>query len=159
MLFREILQRLVGHSIPDASLQRVSSLAHRLFALQQCGPDAAGIQAMATDGICDNNPEFGFNLTFQAPARFLLDVPIENGICVTGNSYAASSIFHEENDHSSESAPHHLNADREIVNLRWLRVACDLIVKGGGSALSGDELAMALCRVLLSNKAGDEVPI
>ncbi|OAY65889.1 hypothetical protein ACMD2_26336, partial [Ananas comosus] len=46
---------------------------------------------------------------------------------------------------------------RGTVNLRWLKDACDMIVKGGGSLLSGDELAMALSRVLLSNKAGDEI--
>ena len=55
------------------------------------------------------------------------------------------------------SASCHLSSDRGIVNLRWLNEACDLIVKGGGSQLSRNELAMALCRVLLSNKAGDEV--
>jgi activating signal cointegrator complex subunit 3 len=43
------------------------------------------------------------------------------------------------------------------VNLRWLKDQCDLIATSGGSMLSGDELAMALCRVLRSNKAGDEV--
>jgi activating signal cointegrator complex subunit 3 len=43
------------------------------------------------------------------------------------------------------------------VSLRWLKDRCALITKSGGSLLSGDELTMTLCRVLLSNKAGDEV--
>jgi len=42
------------------------------------------------------------------------------------------------------------------VSLRWLKDQCNLITRSDGS-FSGDELAMALCRVLLSNKAGDEV--
>lgn len=111
-----------------------------------------------TDGLCESNPEFGFNITFQAPARFLLDVPLENGVATTGDSYTGSSIFREKHDYYVE-ATHHLNAAREVVNLRWLKGACDLIVEGGGSLLTGDELAMALCRVLVSNKAGDEVHI
>ena len=157
LFFRAELQRIVGYSIPDSSLQRVSSLAHRLFALQQNGAEVAVIQAKVTDGLHDNNPEFGFNITFQAPARFLLDVPLENGISVTGDSCTVSSILYEEHDYHLDSATQHLNSDREIVNLRWLKDACDMIVKGDSSPLSGDELAMALCRVLLSNKTGDEV--
>ncbi|RRT57594.1 hypothetical protein BHE74_00036487 [Ensete ventricosum] len=51
---------------------------------------------------------------------------------------------------------HNSTADLKTINLRWLKDACDLIVKNGASQLSGDELAMALCRVLLSDKAGDE---
>lgn len=154
---RAQLQRLVGHSITDAGLQRVSALANILFTLQHNGPDAAVAQEKMIDGHQQNDFEFGFDITFHAPARFLLDVPMENGISVAGDSYTDYDILHEEHDYHMESAPQRLNHERGTVNLRWLKDACDLIVKGGGSPLSGDELAMALCRVLLSDKAGDEI--
>ncbi|KAL2639649.1 hypothetical protein AAZV13_06G182700 [Glycine max] len=46
---------------------------------------------------------------------------------------------------------------REKFNLTWLRDACDKIVKNCNSQLSQDELAMAICRVLYSEKPGEEI--
>lgn len=150
------VQRLVGYSIPDSSLQRAASLAQKLFALQHDSHEGATIPAKMIDHPYEKNPEFGSKFNFQAPSRFLLDSS-ENSLMLPDDCCIASSLSFDEQDNHLFSANRHLKADQGIVNLQWLKDACDLIVEGGSSQLSGDELAIALCRVLLSDKAGDEI--
>ncbi|KAG0485406.1 hypothetical protein HPP92_009485 [Vanilla planifolia] len=50
-----------------------------------------------------------------------------------------------------------LKSGRDVVNLRMLKDACEEIFNQGNTELSGDDLAMTLSRILLSNKAGDEI--
>lgn len=111
---------------------------------------------MSSNGCVDDLIEFGININFQAPVRFLVDKSIENGVSIFDGSYLTSDSVHEEGYDEFEATNHHSVIDKNV-NLRWLKDACDMIVKKGGSQLSGDELAMALCRVLESDKAGDEV--
>lgn len=150
---KDDLQMLVGYSIPCSSFHKVGSLAKRLCTLQCIGDEALDRTRM-TD-LCRESEEFGAGISFQAPTRFLVDVSLENQPQFTGDSL--SEFFHEEQYDQLASQHDNFSTDRGSVNLRWLNEACDLIVKGGGSQLSGDELAMALCRVLVSNKAGDEI--
>lgn len=155
-MLRDELQRLVGGGIADFNLQKVAFSAQRLFSLQQTAPGNVSSPVRVMDGYQDNVGEFGADLPFKAPSRFLVE-PIENGLSLPDGSYAASTSHGEHYDGNMVSVYHHTTNNRGTVNLRWLKDACDMIVKGGGSLLSGDELAMALSRVLLSNKAGDEV--
>ncbi|KAJ0974006.1 hypothetical protein J5N97_015971 [Dioscorea zingiberensis] len=112
-------------------------------------------EAKVADGNGANYHEFGNNITFQFPARFLVETPTENGYPLATDSWTTPISLQEDQDHQSLSS-HQSNVRQGTVNLRWLKNVCDRIV-GGGSQLSGDELAMALCRVLQSNKAGDEI--
>lgn len=100
--------------------------------------------------------EFGSNIFFKVPKRFLTNIPIEN-----------CAFF--ENQHPSFLSPlceakvdYPISTNHSVVsngagNLRWLKDVCDKIVKAASTQLSGDELALALCRVLNTNRAGDEV--
>nr|CAD1837931.1 unnamed protein product [Ananas comosus var. bracteatus] len=153
---KDELQRLVGGGIADFNLQKVAFSAQRLFSLQQTAPGNVSSPESVMDGCQDNVGEFGADLPFKAPSRFLVE-PIENGLSLPDGSYAASTSHGEHYDGNMVSVCHHTTNNRGTVNLRWLKDACDMIVKRGGSLLSGDELAMALSRVLLSNKAGDEI--
>ncbi|KAM0936672.1 putative DNA helicase [Dioscorea sansibarensis] len=150
------LQMLVGYSISDSTLQKVASLAQRLFSLQSTDDKTDLIQAKLAD-VGANYHEFGNNITFQSPARFLVETPLENGCPLATDSWTAPVSLHEDNDHQQVLSSHESSVSHGAVNLRWLKNVCDQIVEGGGSQLSGDELAMALCRVLQSNKAGDEI--
>lgn len=150
------LQRLFGYSVSETSLQKVASLAQRLFSLQSSDHEAGVTVQMSSNGCIDDLSEFGININFQAPERFLVDISSENGVSIFDGSYLTSVSIHEEGYDESEATNHHSVIDKNV-NLRWLKDACDMIVKKGGSQLSGDELAMALCRVLESDKAGDEV--
>ncbi|KAK8934003.1 hypothetical protein KSP39_PZI015224 [Platanthera zijinensis] len=147
------LQRLVGYSAPDSSLHKVAESAYNLFMLQHGDHETASSWTGITDGYSDA-PEFGSDIAFKVPARFLLEELLENGATPVGDSlmsaipYERQNLMHE--DHAS-------NAERDNINLRWLKEACERIVRQGSSPLSGDELAMAVCRVLLSNKAGDVI--
>ncbi|XP_020519141.1 DExH-box ATP-dependent RNA helicase DExH14 [Amborella trichopoda] len=146
------LQALLGHTASDASLQKAASLAHKVWSLQSIEHgDAPG----KVDEVDESSCEFGINLVFKAPGRFLVgDVShdIEEGSF--DENFGGYGILPEK--------PHDFDisvdgAGKGNASLRWLKDICDQIVKGGGSQLSGDELAMAICRVLESDKPGDEI--
>lgn len=133
------------------------SSAKRLFELQDRNYEALVSEEDSPDIGVDESREFGSDLFFQAPARFVVDLPGESWMPLEDEiSITSFSHLEEQNSHI-KSRNSHFGTDGERLNLKWLKNACDLIVQGGGSQLSGDELAMALCRVLVSDKAGDEV--
>ncbi|XP_042499431.1 DExH-box ATP-dependent RNA helicase DExH14 isoform X2 [Macadamia integrifolia] len=144
------LQELLGYSVSDINMRKVATMAKRLSALQPC---EQGVER-EMDG---NLIEFGSDLVFNAPARFLVDVPLENGELLDYELPSTSTSLHEEWHDNNESTNHHSRVDRGTMNLRWLRDACEHIVRGNSSQLSVDELSMALCRVLDSDKPGDEI--
>uniref|UniRef100_A0A5B7ARQ6 RNA helicase n=1 Tax=Davidia involucrata TaxID=16924 RepID=A0A5B7ARQ6_DAVIN len=150
------LQKLLGHAVPDANLQKVASLAQRLSGLQPNDPRAMLVPERQINGSIDDL-EFGADLVFKNPARFLVDVSIEDGELLGEESSVPSSLLHEGwYDHGS-STTYHSVVDARNFDLQWLRDACDTIVKESTSQLSRDELAMAICRVLDSDKPGDEI--
>ncbi|CAA6657392.1 unnamed protein product [Spirodela intermedia] len=154
---KEELEILLGCPISETHLKKVASSAKRLFELQHRNYETLVSEEISPDVGEDESREFGSDLFFQAPARFVVDVPgeswmhLEDGISITSFSHL------EEDDNHIKTRNSNFGTNGESVNLKWLKNACDLIVQGGGSQLSGDELAMALCRVLVSNKAGDEI--
>uniref|UniRef100_A0A453INT9 RNA helicase n=1 Tax=Aegilops tauschii subsp. strangulata TaxID=200361 RepID=A0A453INT9_AEGTS len=149
---RNELERLVGYTVQDSVLKKLAQLAQKLCSLQR-GSIQEFVQedTKAVDG--DDTSEFGASFDFKAPSRFIIDVTLDDDLPL--GSGVLSSFQEEQHDASTTSC--NSTAFAGPVNLRWLKDQCDLITRSGGSMLSGDELAMALCRVLRSNKAGDEI--
>ncbi|KAK1273205.1 hypothetical protein QJS04_geneDACA008017 [Acorus gramineus] len=144
------LQRLLGYSFSDSNLKKAASLAQRLFSLQSNSHEASITQSEQVERWGDTACEFGNDLPFQDPARFLVDISLENGF-LDETPVPSISLYDEHRNHFEST-----DRDKQLINLRWLKNSCDMIVKRGGSQLSGDELALALCQVLESNKtAGD----
>ncbi|XP_059441040.1 DExH-box ATP-dependent RNA helicase DExH14 isoform X3 [Corylus avellana] len=150
------LQKLLGHVVSDANLQRVASLAQKLFGLTPSdhGPPLVSEGHVNGSG---NDLEFGADLVFQSPARFLVNVSLEDGELLGEESTAPSSSFHEGWYKHNETRHYPSAADGGNINLSWLRDACDRIVRESSSQLSRDELAMTICRVLDSDKPGEEI--
>ncbi|XP_078430193.1 U5 small nuclear ribonucleoprotein helicase isoform X4 [Wolffia australiana] len=154
---KEEVERVLGCSVSAQHLERVSISAKRLSELQHVGIETLGLDQKMVDVNDTILGEFGSNLFFQDPIRFHMDIPEEswmpshNGTSTTSTSRIIGSQSHVG------LRSNNLDERSESINLKWLKNACDLIVQGGGSQLSGDELVMALCRLLVSNKAGDEI--
>ena len=72
-------------------------------------------------------------------------------------SISPFSLLQEGGYDCSEVTNYNSAADGKHFDLLWLRNAYDIIVKGSSLQLPQDELAMAICRVLDSEKPGDEV--
>ncbi|XP_071903958.1 DExH-box ATP-dependent RNA helicase DExH14-like isoform X3 [Coffea arabica] len=147
------LQKLFGYEVPLSKLQRVLSLVKRLFELQK--KDDGTVYIPEGQDKSADDMEFGADLVFRAPTRFLVDVVLED-----------SDLFIEEAteipNHGAwyelgDSATYIPSASGGNVDLEWLRDACDKIVSESISQLPRDELAMAICRVLDSEKPGDEI--
>ncbi|XP_010258071.1 PREDICTED: DExH-box ATP-dependent RNA helicase DExH14 isoform X2 [Nelumbo nucifera] len=151
------LQKLIGFSVSDANLRKAALLAQRLYAMQPSDRDVAAVLEKKTEGRGDSLIEFGNDLPFHEPTRFLADVALENEELLDDEIPGTASSLQEEWYGYADATHQHSDIDRGTVNLRWLRDACDQIVKERGSKLSADELAMALCRVLDSDKPGDEI--
>lgn len=152
---RSELQKLIGHAVLDANIQRVATLAQRLSSLQPTSHESALVLESHVNGS-DRDLEFGADLAFQTPARFLVDITLEDeeDAETTGPSLFQDG-WHDHNDYGHN----HSAADGGKFNLSWLRDACNQIVRESTSQLSQDDLAMAICRVLDSNKPGEEVMV
>ncbi|XP_057988384.1 DExH-box ATP-dependent RNA helicase DExH14 isoform X2 [Hevea brasiliensis] len=154
ILKKSELQKLTGHAVSDANIQRVATLAQRLSSLQPTSPESALVLESHVNGSC-SDLEFGADLAFQTPARFLVDVTLEDeeGEETTGSS----SLFQDGWQDHNDCGQNHSADDGGKFNLSWLRDACDQIVRESTSQLSQDDLAMAICRVLDSDKPGEEI--
>lgn len=142
------LQNLVGHSASDANVKNVASLARTLYSIQP-------IHQFETDAYeVDGVAEFGADLVFNLPARFLVEAsPDENGYLDVESNDAHASFSQEWSDVSDATK----NQNAGKFDLSWLRNACGQMVTENNSQLSRDELAMAICRFLDSDKPGEEV--
>lgn len=151
--FRFELQKLVGHAVSEAKTQKVVSLVQTLSSLQNTEDGAEYSTELSDQG--NDNLEFGSDLMFQPPARFLVDVSLEDADLLVEET----STFSNQRGWSDYggSADLHPSISEGNFDLEWLRGACDKIVMGSTSQLPGDELAMAICRILDSDKPGDEV--
>lgn len=150
------MQKLIGQTISDGSLRKAASQAQRLSRLQPGDYEAALLPESHVNGSSESL-EFGADLVFQAPARFLVDISLDDGELL-GEESTTHPFSHHEEFHSHDYFNHHnSSADGHHFNLSWLRDACDQIVRESSSQLSRDELAMAICRVLNSDKPGEEV--
>ncbi|KAK3440303.1 hypothetical protein EUGRSUZ_B00583 [Eucalyptus grandis] len=147
------LQKLVGRVVSETCLQKVASQAQRLSGLQ---PRDHRAVAEETNGDMDD-VEFGADLAFHAPSRFLVDISVENGELLDEETSTSVSSVHDIWQDAGGYKYSQTASSGRNYDLSWLRDACDNIVKGNSSSLSRDELAMAICRVLESDKPGEEI--
>lgn len=147
------LQKFVGHDIPDAKLWKVVNLVKRLSGLQNNDQGTVYVPERH-DGIADDQ-EFGADLAFLPPARFLVDVALDD------REFLVNEVFASPHDHESSQQFDNTNVHSPVngrtFDLAWLRSACGEIVNGNVSQLPQDELAMAICRILDSEKPGEEI--
>lgn len=147
------MRKFVGHDIPDAKVHKVASLVRRLSGLQNNGQGTVYVPER-NDGLADAQ-EFGADLPFLPPARFLVDNALD------GSEFLVNEVFASPHDRESSQQFNHSNVHSQVngrtFDLVWLRSACGEIVNGNVSQLSQDELAMAICRILDSEKPGEEV--
>ncbi|GAU12731.1 hypothetical protein TSUD_122230 [Trifolium subterraneum] len=147
------LQNLVGHAIADTKLRQVASLAQKLLHLQPHNTNST--VSLERHHDVEDGMEFGDDLVFQAPARFLVDVSLDDGDIMDFKNTV--SLAYQKEEYSHTDPTNHFVVEVEKFNLTWLRDACDKIVRNCNSQLSRDELAMAICRVLNSEKPGEEI--
>lgn len=147
------LQKLIGHAIADAKLRQAAHLAQRLLDLQPGDKNSAFSSERNLDA--DEDLEFGADLGFHAPSRFLVDVSLDDGDMIDFKNTVPLSSHKEQYGHADPTD--RSVVDKEKFDLTWLRDACDKIVGNCNSQFSQDELAMAICRVLNSEKPGEEV--
>ncbi|KAK6153447.1 hypothetical protein DH2020_013086 [Rehmannia glutinosa] len=148
------LQKLVGHTVLEANILKVASLVERLSGLQNIENGTGYSPELVSEGTEDL--EFGADLVFQPPARFLVDISPEDAEILMKET-STSSSNHEEWPDYGRSADFHPSAGEGNFDLEWLRDACDKIVRASTSQLPRDELAMTICRILDSEKPGDEI--
>lgn len=149
-LFRRLeLRKLLGHTIADAKLRQVASLVQALLRLQPCNSVDENLDA-------SEDLEFGADFNFIAPARFLVDVTLDIEDMM---DYKGTAPLDVQGHYGDIEPTDHSVVDGAEFNLSWLRDACDKIVKNSVLQLSQDELAMTICRVLDSEKPGEEVSL
>ncbi|KAL2516060.1 U5 small nuclear ribonucleoprotein helicase [Forsythia ovata] len=146
------MEKLFGDAVSDANLLKVASLAKGLSVLQN---NVHGtVSSSESQNGNDEDLEFGSDLVFQPPARFLVDISLEDAEFPIEETNTSSR--HQEWSEYGDSA-NFRPVNQGIFDLEWLRDACDKIFKESTSPLPRDELAMAICRVLDSEKPGDEI--
>lgn len=148
------MQKLVGHTVLEANALRVASLVERLSGLQNNENGSAYLPELVSEDSEDL--EFGADLVFHPPARFLVDISLEDAEILVEEASTSSSNHEGWPDYGS-SANFHPSVSEGNFDLEWLRDACDRIVRSSTSQLPRDELAMTICRILDSEKPGDEV--
>lgn len=150
------MQKLLGHTISDGNLRKAALQAQKLYGLLPGNNEAALLPESHVNGSSESL-EFGADLLFQAPARFLEDISLDDGDVLGEESIIHPSSHHKEFHGHDYFSHDNSTADGQHFNLSWLRDACDQIVRESSSQLSRDDLAMAICRVLDSDKPGEEV--
>ncbi|KAF5781258.1 hypothetical protein HanXRQr2_Chr11g0481381 [Helianthus annuus] len=143
------LQKLLGYAVSDAKLQKVVNAVQSLSSLQPDNHESKSLLERQVNGN-DDGQEFGANLVFHHPARFLVDASFDDReMWGVGTNVTSTSLHGGWYDHSENT--------NKVFDLEWLRNECSRIVSGSASQLPQDKLAMAICRVLKSDKAGDEI--
>jgi activating signal cointegrator complex subunit 3 len=150
------LESVVGYTVQDSIVKKIAQLAQKLGSLQQTS--IHGFVHGKVEAAEENDrSEFGADFDFKPPGRFIFDVSLDDDLVLESDGSISKPFEKEQYDASFKSSIHDSAAIKASMSLRWLKDQCALITRSGGSMLSGDELAMALCRVLISSKAGDEV--
>ncbi|GFZ17013.1 U5 small nuclear ribonucleoprotein helicase [Actinidia rufa] len=87
----------------------------------------------------------------------MVDASLEDVELLGKESTSPFSLLQEGGYDCSDFTNYNSAADGKHFDLPWLKNACDIIVKGSSLQLPQDELAMAICRVLYSEKPGNEI--
>lgn len=154
MYFRFELQKLIGHTVPESNTLKVASLVERLSGLQSKEHGTGYLPELVDENF--NGLEFGAELVFQPPARFLVDISLEDSETLVEENSTSSSNHEGWSGYDGSTYFHPSNSEVNF-DLEWLQNACDKVVRASNSQLPRDELAMAICRILDSEKPGDEV--
>ncbi|XP_073143681.1 DExH-box ATP-dependent RNA helicase DExH14 [Henckelia pumila] len=147
------LEKFIGHAVLDANIQKVASLVDRLSGLQKKEQRAMNIPELTS--VDGEELEFGSDLVFQPPARFLVDFALEHGEIPVDETSTSFSQPEGWPDYGGPAIVRSLNEGN--FGLEWLRDACEKIVSESTSHFPRDELAMTICQVLDSEKPGDEI--
>ncbi|XP_051152610.1 DExH-box ATP-dependent RNA helicase DExH14 isoform X2 [Andrographis paniculata] len=147
------MQKLFGRAIPVEDMLKVALLVEKISVLQNSEHGASYLTESVGEGSEDL--EFGSDLMFRPPSRFLVDVSLENAAVLVEETSTSSN--HGGSSDYGGSGNFHPSSSQGNFDLEWLRDACDRIVRGSVSQLPRDELAMAICRILDSEKPGDEI--
>lgn len=157
ILCRGELLKVYSYRVSDVGLRKAAVLAQKLHTLQH-SDGMPVIPDVKSSDFFDDSHEFGADLAFHAPSRFVVDISVVNGLPSCDECYMPHApLYANGEDKKAYTFANYSTRERSKVNLRWLKNVCESIVKQGGSLLSGDELAVALCRVIESEKTGDEV--
>lgn len=176
---KEEILLIFGHCSSDASLQKTLKAVHQLHDREVLFQDTSGTEGFKESSMprSDEN-EFGMNLDFHGPSYSFGrrdDVGVEDdwdfqagrpkilGDNVSkSDEYAAKEIscLGKEQSIAEQKESDMITItprDESLkMGLRWFKELCDQIAELGGQ-FSGDELAMALLRVLDSDGTGDEI--
>ncbi|KAL7153162.1 hypothetical protein ABFS83_04G147200 [Erythranthe nasuta] len=147
-------QKLIGHTVPEPSILKVASLVVKLSGLQSNEQGNGYLPELG--GADSEGLEFGADLVFQPPARFLVDISLEDAENLLEETSTSSSNHEGWSDKDGSAYFRPPNSEVKF-DLEWLQNACDRIVRASTSQLPRDELAMTICRILDSEKPGDEI--
>ncbi|XP_012853916.1 PREDICTED: activating signal cointegrator 1 complex subunit 3 isoform X2 [Erythranthe guttata] len=147
-------QKLIGHIVPEQNILKVASLVERLSGLQSNEQGNGYLPELG--GADSEGLEFGADLVFQPPARFLVDISLEDAENLLEETSTSSSNHEGWSDKDGSAYFRPPNSEVKF-DLEWLQNACDRIVRASTSQLPRDELAMTICRILDSEKPGDEI--
>ncbi|KAL8056919.1 hypothetical protein ABFX02_04G150100 [Erythranthe guttata] len=147
-------QKLIGHTVPEPSILKVASLVEKLSGLQSNEQGNGYLPELG--GADSEGLEFGADLVFQPPARFLVDISLEDAESLLEETSTSSSNHEGWSDKDGSTYFRPPNSEVKF-DLEWLQNACDRIVRASTSQLPRDELAMTICRILDSEKPGDEI--
>ena len=132
MLCRYELQKLLGHAVSQAKVQKVVNAAQTLSNLQ---PDNhKSMYSAETQVNGDDAQEFGANLVFHQPARFLVDASFEDGDLWGESTNVTSTSLHGESYDCNERTNHHPVSG--TFDLEWLGNECSRIVNSSASQLT-----------------------
>lgn len=162
---------MFGQTFPDDKLLKVATLAHRLYSWKFGATDRSALEGV-TEAAGSSLVEFGADLDFQVPSESWNDLngmtfdddddddngewgeAIDSANSLTGTHLLNSFdvLKNSAKNNYSTSEDHWQDSNEEEFGLRWLRRGCDQ-----AGQLSGDDLAIAVCHVLESDRSGDEV--
>ncbi|CAK9255752.1 unnamed protein product [Sphagnum jensenii] len=168
---REQLAKVFGQTFPDDKLLKVATLAHRLYSWKFGATDRNALEGV-TEAAGSSLVEFGADLDFQVPSESWNDLngmtfdddddddngewgeAIDSANSLTGTHLLNSFdvLKNSAKNNYSTSEDRWQDSNEEEFGLRWLRRGCDQ-----AGQLSGDDLAIAVCHVLESDRSGDEI--
>ncbi|KAL0335587.1 UNVERIFIED_CONTAM: DExH-box ATP-dependent RNA helicase DExH14 [Sesamum radiatum] len=106
------LQKLIGHTIPDTNILKVASLVERLSALQKNEHGTGYLPELVSE--VSEDLEFGADLVFRPPARFLVDISLEDAEILVEETSTSSSNHERWSDYGA-SANFHPSHRKDLV--------------------------------------------
>ncbi|OAE30033.1 hypothetical protein AXG93_3893s1430 [Marchantia polymorpha subsp. ruderalis] len=171
---REELAAVFGQIFSDSSLVKAAELAHELYLWRSKSSLLGLVTTDVSSSGRKETAEFGANLDFRVPS-------VEAETDDHGWGILTTSQFEKPNEWQEMSELAHVSEERTNqqedvgeygvagqerraqddqggADLRWYKRMCYKAAEAGaGAQFSGDELALAVARVLESDRSGDEI--